>query len=100
MYGTFEGCTSDDGFFSLTGGGIFLYFIFAKDDDKDIAKSTVKIVYTVFTGVTVVGGVIMAFLPMPSSDRLITDENEREEEQQKLTQKELLGNLFINHLCV
>uniref|UniRef100_A0AC35GKN3 UNC93-like protein MFSD11 n=1 Tax=Panagrolaimus sp. PS1159 TaxID=55785 RepID=A0AC35GKN3_9BILA len=92
----------------LAGGGVFLYAIFANsktnddqcspdagdDDDDDISKSTVRILYSVFTAVTLGGALILALLRIPKEDRLISDENEREENERKLTQKELLVSTF------
>uniref|UniRef100_A0AC34FC87 UNC93-like protein MFSD11 n=1 Tax=Panagrolaimus sp. ES5 TaxID=591445 RepID=A0AC34FC87_9BILA len=79
----------------LSGGGIFLYGIFANsNDDDDISKSTVRILYSVFTAVTLGGAVILAFLRIPKEDRLISDENEIREEEPKPTQKELLVSTF------
>uniref|UniRef100_A0A914YQ69 UNC93-like protein MFSD11 n=1 Tax=Panagrolaimus superbus TaxID=310955 RepID=A0A914YQ69_9BILA len=95
----------------LAGGGVFLYAIFANDDDThekkndgsietsthhddaddDISKSKVRILYTVFTAVTLAGAVILALLRIPKEDRLISDESE---ETPKPTQKELLVSTF------
>ncbi|KAF8386235.1 hypothetical protein PRIPAC_75377 [Pristionchus pacificus] len=51
---------------SLVGGGLFLFVTFQASGTTDqIASGTVKILYSVFTGLAILGIVILAFLPTP-----------------------------------
>ncbi|GMT04385.1 hypothetical protein PENTCL1PPCAC_26559, partial [Pristionchus entomophagus] len=53
---------------SLVGGGIFLFATFQASGTTDnIAEGTVKILYSVFTVLAILGIAVLAFLPTPPS---------------------------------
>ncbi|KAI1718617.1 ion channel regulatory protein UNC-93 domain-containing protein [Ditylenchus destructor] len=49
----------------LIGGGIFLFVVF--NASADMSDASIYVIYSVFTGVTVIGAVILACLRVPAS---------------------------------
>ncbi|GMT32974.1 hypothetical protein PFISCL1PPCAC_24271 [Pristionchus fissidentatus] len=61
---------------SLVGGGIFLFATFQASGTTDhIAEGTVKILYSVFTVLAILGIVIIAFLPPPPAHLAVATNN-------------------------
>ncbi|GMR55591.1 hypothetical protein PMAYCL1PPCAC_25786, partial [Pristionchus mayeri] len=74
---------------SLVGGGIFLFGTFQASGTTDsIAPKTVKIIYSVFTALSLLGVAILAFLPSPPAHLSSTPTGE------KLDYKELIMSTF------
>ncbi|VDM42621.1 unnamed protein product [Toxocara canis] len=73
---------------SLLGGGIFLFGIFSGVGSGDITTKTRRIIYGVFTAVSLVGNVLHLFLPM---DGLV---EEQPEEGEKMSQWKMLSLAF------
>ena len=55
--------------FSNIMGGLFLFFVFYLSDTKElITTETVQIIYSVFTGLTVIGIIIFLLLRQPPEE--------------------------------
>lgn len=85
-------------------GGIFLFVVFHFSDPETISLTTLRVLYGVFTGISLLGVVIMALLPMPSKDSVRIDESGEivvfespqsdEEDQSQMSNLEIVGKLF------
>uniref|UniRef100_A0AC35TT84 UNC93-like protein MFSD11 n=1 Tax=Rhabditophanes sp. KR3021 TaxID=114890 RepID=A0AC35TT84_9BILA len=74
-------------------GGVFLYFVFDGSGDSDnISDSTVKVLYGVFTAVTVCGAVVLGLLRMKSNYGVY--EVGTGDTQLKVSQKEVILGAF------
>ena len=71
--------------FSLTFGGIFLTVVFSWGP-KRISDATIRILYGVFTALTLVGILFLALLRMPAP--------EKSADKKGLSQWEILSKLF------
>ncbi|VDD87807.1 unnamed protein product [Enterobius vermicularis] len=79
---------------SLVGGGLFLFGIFSGLETDTIDKRTRQIIYGVFSAVSLIGNVLLAFIPMHD----LTDQNEDTDEEKnpkkEMSQLQVLTGAF------
>jgi len=71
----------------LSSGGVFLFIVFHSQDDKKISHSTVRILYGVFTAVSLLGNFVLAMLTMPQKAT-------GEDAAPKVSHRQLLASTF------
>lgn len=94
--GRYDTCFSiDRKNFSLAFGGIFLYIVFRdSSEDADISKSTTRIIYGVFSGVTMIGLVILGTSRLKKKDdgmEKVVNESDGDEDEDDLTPMEMIS---------
>lgn len=80
--------------YRLVGGGLFLFGIFSGLETDTIDKRTRQIIYGVFSAVSLIGNVLLAFIPMHD----LTDQNEDTDEEKnpkkEMSQLQVLSKQF------
>ncbi|CAJ0949231.1 unnamed protein product, partial [Mesorhabditis belari] len=73
-------------------GGVFLVVMFGSKSDRDISLSTQYILYSVFTAVSLLGGLIFLMLPNPPEDR--NEKKKLDDDQPRNHWGEVLEELY------